>query len=93
VADPLRAALRVARARLTDEGLRELAHAMLDAVLAELSDAPRAPAMLDAVLAELSDAPRAPARRAVTLPDDPPAAKVDDLTAERAKRTAARLLG
>ena len=76
MADPPRAALRVARARLTDEGLRELAHAMLDAVLAELSDAPRAPA-----------------RRAVTLPDDPPAAKVDDLTAERAKRTAARLLG
>lgn len=76
MADPLRAALRVARAQLTDEGLRALAHAMLDAALAELSDAPRAPS-----------------RRAVTLPGDPPAAKVDDLTAERAKRTAARLLG
>ena len=76
MADPLRAALHVARERLTDDGLRALAHAMLDA-------------MLD----ELRAAPRAPARRPVALPDDPPAAPVDDLTAERARRTAARLLG
>jgi hypothetical protein len=44
VADPLRAALRVARAHLTDDGLRAIAHAMLDAALDELRDAPRVPA-------------------------------------------------
>ena len=44
MADPVRAALRVARAHLTDDGLRALAHAMLDAALDELRDAPRVPA-------------------------------------------------
>ena len=53
MAEPLRAALRVARARLTDEGLRELAHAMLDAALAELTDAPRAPARRSPVRVEM----------------------------------------
>lgn len=74
MADPLRAALRIARERLTDDGLRELAHAMLDAVLDELRDAPRAPAR----------------RSPVRVADDAP---VDEVTAARAARNAARLLG
>lgn len=74
MADPLRAALRVVRERLTDDGFRALAHAMLDAALDELRDQPRAPSR------------RSPAR----VEDDAP---VDELTAERARRNAARMLG
>lgn len=40
--DPLRAMLRVARERLTEDVFRALAHEMLDAALDELRDAPRA---------------------------------------------------
>lgn len=74
MADPLRAMLRVARAHLTDDGLRALAHAMLDAALDELRDQARAPAR----------------RSPVRVEDDAP---VDELTAERARRNAARLIG
>lgn len=74
MADPLRAMLRVARAHLTDDGLRALAHAMLDAALDELRDQTRAPAR----------------RSPVRVEDDAP---VDELTAERARRNAARMLG
>lgn len=44
MADPLRAMLRVVRERLTEEGMRELAHAMLDAALDELAPTTRQPA-------------------------------------------------
>ena len=74
MADPLRAALRVVRERLGDDGVRDL---VLAAVAAALDD----------VLAP----PRAPARRSpVRVEDDAP---VDELTAARAARNAARLLG
>ena len=56
MADPLRAMLRVARAHLTDDGLRALAHAMLDAALDELRDQPRAPSRRSPVRVE-DDAP------------------------------------
>lgn len=74
MADPLRAVLRVVRERLTDDGFRALAHAMLDAALDELRDQPRAPSR----------------RSPVRVEDDAP---VDELTAERARRNAARMLG
>lgn len=72
MADPLRAALRVVRERLTDDGFRALAHAMLDAALDELRDQPRAPSRRTArgetMIAPVSALRRAAQRAGVPWP-------------------------
>ncbi len=74
MADPLRAALRVVRERLGDDGVRELVMAAVAAALDDVLSPVRTPAR------------RSPAR----VENDAP---VDELTAERARRNAMRVLG